>query len=48
MTVGPYTIKNKNVSKLIEDIMVSFQFEEYIPCQYDPLGITQEKRKKLK
>ena len=33
---------------MIEEIMVCFQFEEDIPCQYDPLGIIQEKRKKLK
>ena len=32
MTIGPFTVKNKNVAKLIEDIMVCFQFEEYIPC----------------
>ena len=28
--------------------MVFFKFEEDIPCQYDPLGIIQEKIKKLK
>ena len=48
VTVGPFTVKNKNTAKLIEEIMVCFQFEEDIPCQYDPLGIIQEKRKKLK
>ena len=28
--------------------MACFEFEEDISCQYDPLGIIQEKRKKLK
>ena len=28
--------------------MICFQFEEDISYQYDPLGIIQEKRKKLK
>lgn len=28
--------------------MACFQFEEDISCQYDPLIIIQEKRKKLK
>ena len=48
MTVGPFTLKNKKVVKLIGEIMICFQFEEDIFCQYDPLGIIQEKRKKLK
>ena len=33
---------------LIKEIMICFQFEEDISCQYDPLGIIQEKRKKMK
>ena len=48
MTIGPFTVKNKNDVKIIEEIMACFQFEEDISCQYDPLGIIQEKRKKLK
>ena len=48
VTVGPFTFKNSNVVKIIEEIMVFFQFEEDIACQYDPLGIIQEKRRKLK
>ena len=47
MIVGPFTVKNSNVVKIIEETMVFFQFEEDISCQYDPLGIIQEKRKKL-
>ena len=39
VTVGPFTVKNRNVVKIIEEIMVRFQFEEDISCQYDPLGI---------
>ena len=41
MTVGPFTVKNKNDAKLIEDIMACFKFKEDIRCQYDPLGIIQ-------
>lgn len=48
MTVGPLTVKNKKIVKIIEEIMACIQFEEDISCQYDPLGIIQEKRKKLK
>lgn len=48
MTVGPFTIKNRNDVKIIEEIMVCFQFEEDMSCQYDPLRIIQEKRKKLR
>ena len=28
--------------------MAFFQFEEDISCQYDPLGVIQDKRKKMK
>ena len=35
MTVGPYTVKNKNDTQLIQDILVFFKFEEDIPCKYD-------------
>ena len=48
VTIGPFTIRNMNATKIIEEIMVCFQFEEDIACQYDPLGIIQEKRRKLK
>ena len=48
VTIGPFTVKNRNATKIIEDIMACFQFEEDIACQYDPLGIIQEKRRKLK
>ena len=48
MTVGPFIVKNRNAVKIIEEIMVCFQFEEDIACQYDPLGIIQEKRRMLK
>lgn len=47
VTVGPFTVKNRNVVKIIEEIMTCFQFQEEISCQYDPLGIIQDKRKKL-
>lgn len=39
VTVGPFTVKNRNVVKIIEEIMVFFQFEDDITCQYDPLGV---------
>jgi hypothetical protein len=39
VTIGPFTVKNRNVVKIIEEIIVFFQFEEDIACQYDPLGI---------
>lgn len=39
LTVGPFIVKNWNVAKIIEEIMVYFQFEEDISFQYDPLGI---------
>ena len=39
MTIGPFTVKNKNDVKMFEEIMVFFQFQEDISCQYDPIGI---------
>ena len=48
MTIGPFTVKNRNVVKIIEEVMACFQFEDGISCQYDPLGIIQDKREKLK
>ena len=47
MIIGPFTFKNRNVVKIIEEVMAFFQFEEDISYQYDPLGIIKDKRKML-
>ena len=48
ITIGPFIVKNKIIVQLIEDILARFKFEQDVPCQYDPIKIIQEKRKKLK
>lgn len=48
ITISPFTVKSKSTTQLIEDMLTYFGFEEDVSCQYDPIKIIQEKRKKLK
>ena len=43
VTIGPFTIKNKSVAQLIEDMLVCFGLEEDVSCQYDLIMIIEEK-----
>ena len=47
ITIGPFVVKSWSTYQLIEDILAWFGFEDVI-CQYDPIKIFQEKRKRLK
>lgn len=46
--VGPFTVKSKAVVKIIDEMLVCFNFEEDEAFQYDPCQIISNKRKKLK
>lgn len=48
ITIGSFIVKSKSTTQLIEDILACFGFQEDVSCQYDPIKIIQEKRKKLK
>ena len=48
LTIGPFTVKNKEVVKLIDEMMACYKFEEDQACQYDPYHIISYKRKKLR
>lgn len=48
ITVGPFTIKNKEAIVLIDDMMACFGFSQDFSCQYDPLHIISKKRKRQK
>ena len=48
ITIGPFTIKSKEVINLIDDIMASFKFPIDVACQYDPYDLIANKKKKLK
>lgn len=39
VVVGPFTIKNKAVVQLIDEMMTCYKFEEDRSCQYDPYHI---------
>lgn len=43
--VGPFTVKSKVTVKLIDEMLVCFNFEEYMACQYDPCQIISNKVK---
>lgn len=48
ITIGPFTVKSKEVVKLIDEMLVCYNFEEDQACQYDSCRIISNKRKKLK
>ena len=48
ITIGPFTVKSKEVINLIDDIMASFKFPIDVACQYDPYHLISNKKKKLK
>ena len=48
ITLGPFTVKNKSIVELIDDIMACFGFQEEPSCQYDPHHIISDRRKKQK
>jgi hypothetical protein len=48
ITIGPFTVKSKEVINLIDDIMASFKFPIDVACQYDPYHLIANKKKKLK
>ena len=48
ITIGPFTTKNRSIDQLIEDMLTFFKFERDASCQYDPVGVIHEKRRKLK
>lgn len=35
ITIGPFTVKSRSTTQLIEDILTCFGFEEDVSCQYD-------------
>ena len=47
-TIGPFTIKSKEVINLIDDIMASFKFPIDVARQYDPYHLIANKKKKYK
>jgi len=46
ITVGPFTVKNKAVVEMIDDMMACFGFVEYFSCQYDPHHLISKRRKR--
>ena len=48
ITIGPFTVKSKEVINLIDDIMAYFKFPIDVACQYDPYHLIANKKKKLK
>lgn len=46
--VGPFTVKSKYATKIIEEMLAFFNFEEDKSYQYDPCQIILNKRKKIK
>ena len=48
ITIGPFTVKSKEVINLIDDIMASFKFPIDVACQYDPYHLIANKKNKLK
>ena len=47
-TIGPFLVKNRSAAQLIEDMLTCFSFEGDFSCQYEPVRVIHEKRKKLK
>ena len=48
ITIGPFTMRNKAIVELIDDIMAYYGFLEEPSCQYDPHHLIPERRKKHK
>ena len=48
VTIGPFTVKNKVVVQLIDEIMACYEFEEDQSCQYDTHHIISDKKKELR
>ena len=48
ITIGPFTIRNKETIELIDDIMAYYGFSEEPSYQYDPHHLISKRRKKQK